>query len=86
MKSLFGEAATKENDFGYSWLPKIDDGKPYSWLDIFNAMYDGKAKGFFAWGQNPARSVANSNKTRAALTKLDWLVNVNLFENESGSF
>ena len=86
LKSFFGSKATKENDFGYSWLPKLDDGKAYTWLDLFDAMYRGEIKGFFAWGQNPAGSGANSNKTRQALTKLDWMVNVNIFDNETGSF
>ncbi len=86
LKSFFGDKATPENEFGYGWLPKVDDGKPYTWLDLFDAMYGGKIKGFFAWGQNPACSGANSNKTRTALTKLDWMVNVNLFDNETGSF
>jgi formate dehydrogenase major subunit len=86
LKSFFGDKATADNDFGYGWLPKIDDGKPYSWLDIFDAMYAGKIRGFFAWGQNPACSGANSNKTRQAMAKLDWMVNVNLFDNETGSF
>jgi len=86
LKSMFGEAATKENDFGYSWMPKIDDGVTYSWLDIFDEMYKGNFKGFFAWGQNPACSGANSNKTRQALAKLDWMVNVNIFDNETASF
>ncbi len=86
LKSMFGEAATQENNFGYSWLPKIDDGKTYSWLDIFDEMYQGKFKGFFAWGQNPACSGANSNKTRQAMAKLDWMVNVNIFDNETASF
>ncbi len=27
LKAIYGEAATKENDFGYSWLPKIDVGQ-----------------------------------------------------------
>ena len=49
-------------------------------------MLQGKFKGFFAWGQNPACGGANSNKTREALSKLDWMVNVNIFENETGSF
>jgi formate dehydrogenase major subunit len=35
---------------------------------------------------NPAASGADSNKTREALAKLDWMVNVNIFENETGSF
>lgn len=86
LKSYFGDKGTKANDFGYSWLPKLEDGKTYSWLDIFDVMYKGEFTGFFAWGQNPAASGANSNKTRQALTKLDWMVNVNLFDNETGSF
>ena len=86
LKAMFGEAATKENDFGYSWMPKLDVGKTYTWLDIFDEMYKGNFKGFFAWGQNPACSGANSNKTRQALAKLDWMVNVNIFDNETASF
>jgi formate dehydrogenase major subunit len=86
LKSFFGRKATNANDFGYSWLPKLDDGKAYTWLDIFDEMYKGKFQGFFAWGMNPAGSGANSNKTRKALAKLDWLVNVNIFDNETGSF
>jgi formate dehydrogenase major subunit len=86
LKSFFGENATAGNDFGYDWLPKVDDGKDYSWLTLFDEMYKGTFKGFFAWGQNPACSGANANKTRQALAKLDWMVNVNLFDNETGSF
>jgi len=86
LKSFWGDKAAPANDFGYSWLPKLDDGKTYSWLDLFDAMYRGEFSGFFAWGQNPAGSGANSNKTRKAFTKLDWLVNVNIFPNETGWF
>jgi formate dehydrogenase major subunit len=86
LKSFFGQKATKKNDFGYSWLPKVDDGKHYSWLDLFDEMYKGSIKGFFAWGQNPACSGANAGKTRKAMENLDWMVNVNLFDNETGSF
>ena len=86
LKSFFGEKAVPENSYGYDWLPKLDDGVAYSWLDLFDAMYKGDIKGFFAWGQNPACSGANSNKTRESLQNLDWLVNVNIFDNETGSF
>jgi formate dehydrogenase major subunit len=86
LKSFFGENATPKNDYGYDWLPKVDDGKNYSWLDLFDEMYRGTFKGFFAWGQNPACSGANANKTRDAMKNLDWMVNVNLFDNETGSF
>ncbi len=86
LKSMFGEFATPANDFGYDWMPKLDAGKTYTWLDLFDLMYKGKFTGFFSWGQNPACSGANSNKTRKALAELKWLVNINMFENETGSF
>ncbi len=70
----------------YQLMPKLDDGANYSWLMIFDQMYKNKFTGFFAWGMNPACSGAHSNKVRQALTKLDWMVNVNLFDNETGSF
>jgi formate dehydrogenase major subunit len=53
LKSFFGDTATSANDFGYDWLPKVDDNKGYSWLSLFDEMYKGSFKGFFAWGQNP---------------------------------
>ena len=86
LKSFYGENGVKENDFGYSWMPKLDDGADYSWLSLFDDMYKGGVKGFLAWGQNPACSGANANKVRKALENLDWMVNVNLFDNETASF
>lgn len=86
LTSFWGDKATKENGFGYAWLPKLDDGQNCSWLNLFDVMHKGDIKGFFAWGQNPACSSANANKVRAALAKLEWLVNVNIFDNETGSF
>ncbi len=86
LKAHYGKNATKDNDFGYSYLPKLDDGQNASWIMIFDEMYRGKFKGFFAWGQNPACSGTNAGKVRKALAKLDWMVNVNIFDNETGSF
>ncbi len=86
LKSMFGDKATKENDFGYSWLPKLDPGQDASWLNLFDEMYKGTFTGFFAWGMNPACSSANAGKVRQALAKLDWMVNVNLFDNETAEF
>ncbi len=86
LKAMFGDAATPENEFGYSWLPKPEDGKSYTWLDLFDAMYKKELKGFFSWGMNPACSGGNANKTRQAMANLDWMVNVNLFDNETASF
>jgi formate dehydrogenase major subunit len=86
LKAHYGKNARKDNDFGYSWLPKLDDGQNASWLMLFDVMYKGQFEGFFAWGMNPTCSGANAGKVREALTKLKWMVNVNLFDNETGSF
>jgi formate dehydrogenase major subunit len=86
LRSMYGEAATPDNDFRYAWLPKLDDGADYSWMTIFDEMYNGNIKGLFIWGQNPTCSGTNANKVRKALTRLDWLVNVNVFPSESGWF
>ena len=86
LKSLWEDKATKENEFGYAWLPKMDDGKHYSTMHLFDAMYAGKVKGFFAIGADPAVSTPNSNKVRKALQNLDWLVGENIFNNETYEF
>lgn len=86
LKAIYGSNATKDNDFAYAWMPKLDEGMNCSWLVLFDHMLKDKFEGFFAWGQNPACSGANAGKVRKALTRLKWMVNVNLFDNETGSF
>ena len=72
----------------YQFLPRLDSGSAseYSWLTLFDKMEKGQFKGLFAWGMNPACSGANANKSRRALGNLDWMVNVNIFPNETGWF
>ena len=84
LRAFYGTNASLEE--AYSYLPKLDDGVDYSWLTLFDQMYKGKFSGFFAWGMNPAASGANLFKVRKAMTNLDWMVNVNLFDNETGDF
>lgn len=86
LKAHYSDAATKDNEFGYQWLPKLDDGQNASWIMLFDTMFKGQFEGFFAWGQNPACSGTNAGKVRKAMAKLKWMVNVNLFDNETGSF
>ena len=86
LKSMFGEAATKANGFGYQWLPKCDDDRSYSWWKLFYAMWHGDIKGFFAWGMNPAASCGNVSIIRECLTRLDWMVHVNVFDTETSAF
>lgn len=86
LKSFYGDKATKENDYGYDWLPKYDKGVDYSIMTLFDEMYKGTIKGFTCFAQNPACSMPNSRKTRAALGKLDWLVTFNIFDTETANF
>ena len=86
LKSLWDDKATRDNAYGYNWMPKIDDGKAYSTMHMFDAMYAGRIKGFFAIGADPAVSTPNSNKVRKALENLDWLIGENIFNNETYEF
>ena len=40
-------------------------------MHLFDKMYEGKVKGLFSYGTDPAVSSPNSNKVRKALEKLD---------------
>jgi len=86
LKALYGDKATAENGFGYSWLPKLDDGTATSLMHLFDEMFKGKIKGLFAVGTDPAVSSPNTTKVRKALENLDWLVGENIFDNETYCF
>jgi formate dehydrogenase major subunit len=83
LKAFYGDAATKDNEYGYQWLPKRASADAYSHQHIFADMYDGKIKGFLADGQNPAVGGPNAKLARAAMNKLDWLVVVDIFLTET---
>ncbi len=85
LKAWWGDAATPENNFCYDYLPKQEPGD-YSWISLFHAMYEGKIKGLWIMGQNPAVSGPNARMERAALAKLEWMVVQELFDTETCSF
>ncbi len=85
-KAWWGDAATKENDFAYGWLPKYQADKNLSHIPLFEDMYAGKIKGLFNWGQNPVVSGPHSNLETKALEKLDWMVCLDPFANETSTF
>ncbi|HYG59654.1 MAG TPA: molybdopterin dinucleotide binding domain-containing protein, partial [Symbiobacteriaceae bacterium] len=58
----------------------------YSHYDIFQGALDGKVKGLFVIGQNPAVGSANASKIPKAMAKLDWLVVTDLFMHETAEF
>jgi formate dehydrogenase major subunit len=55
LKSMWGKAATAENDWAYQWLPKLDV-PGYDMLRTFDLMHQGKVNGYFCQGFNPLLS------------------------------
>lgn len=84
LKAYYGEAATKENDWGFNWLPRVTGD--HSHQGYFLEMMDGKVEGLFVMGQNPAVAAPNSRLERKALAKLKWLVVRDMVELETASF
>jgi formate dehydrogenase major subunit len=84
LKALYGPAATKDNDWAFHYLPKID--RNYSWVNIWNDMYEGKIKGLFAFGMNGVMIGPDSTKNIAALKKADWLVVCEIYPDETSEF
>ncbi len=86
LKGWFGDNATAENEFGYGLLPKAEAGVDYASMFQFDRMYEGKIKGGMIFGHNPAVSMPNTHKIRAALKNLDWLVVGEVHDTETASF
>ncbi|HSE31587.1 MAG TPA: formate dehydrogenase-N subunit alpha [Pyrinomonadaceae bacterium] len=84
LKAMYGEAAKKDNDWAYHYLPKID--RKYSWTEMWDFMYAGKVKGLFAFGMNGVAIGPNSRKNIEALKKADWLVVCDIYPEETSEF
>ena len=84
LKAWFGAAATADNDYCFDHLPRID-GSHSAYQSALD-MLDGKVKGYFLLGENPAVGSANSGLHRKALAALDWLVVRDFQEIESAAF
>jgi formate dehydrogenase major subunit len=84
MKSYFGENATKDNDWLFDKLPRIDDDNSVYWT--LDEMLKGTVKGYIIAGENPAVGNANGKAHRLAFSKLDWLVVRDVVEIESASW
>jgi formate dehydrogenase major subunit len=94
LKATYGNLSTKDNDWGYGWLPKVDGN--YSWMYIFDDMYRGYSmraggkepgpEGFITFGMNPVGLGPNVKKIIAALSKLKWMVVGENVEIETAHF
>ena len=83
-KSLFGAAATKDNDWAYDYLPKFDAS--YDVLKMVDMMAGGQMNGLFCQGLNILMAAPNKAKVAAGLAKLKWLVIIDPLETETARF
>ncbi len=84
MKAMYGDAATKQNDWAFHYLPKVD--RNYSWTYIWDDMHRGTVKGIFAFGMNGVAIGPDSKKNIDALKKADWLVVGEIYPDETSEF
>jgi formate dehydrogenase major subunit len=83
LKSMYGAAATSDNQFGYQWHPRIIGD--HSHMAMFAAMADGHVKGMLCIGQNPATSL-HASLERKGLGRLEWLVVKDNWLTETATF
>ena len=85
LNSWYGDVANEDDgNTAYRLLPKIIGD--HSHLVTSYTMLDGKIKGYFLFGQNPAAGSTNSRMQREALKQLDWMVVRDLYEIETAAF
>ena len=84
LKAMYGDAAKRDNDWAFHYLPKID--RNFSWAEIWENMYQGKVKGLLAFGMNGVAIGPNVQKNIDALKKADWLVVCEIYPDETSEF
>jgi len=84
LKAMYGDAATKQNGWAFDYLPKV--GGNYSWVQLWDNMYNGIVKGIFSFGMNGVAVGPDSKKNIEALKKADWLVVGEIYEDETSEF
>jgi formate dehydrogenase major subunit len=84
LKTMYGDAATKQNGWAYDYLPKVD--RDYSWTHLWDNMYNGLIKGMFAFGMNGVAIGPDSKKNIDALKKAEFLVVGEIYPDETSEF
>jgi formate dehydrogenase major subunit len=84
-KAMFGQAATKENDWAYEWLPKLDVPS-YDVMRAFELADQGRMTGYVIQGFNPLMTFPNRAKMTSALSKLKFVVVMDPLQTETARF
>jgi len=65
------------------WGSELDDKPGLTVVEIMEAAYEGRIKGMYVQGENPAMSDPNSNHAREGLARLEHLVVQDIFMTET---
>jgi len=84
LKAWYGDNATKSNEWGYQFIPKLTGD--VSQLPMTLAMAHGVVKGQFILGQNPAVGSVNTLLVEQGFAKLEWMVVRDFAMNETATF
>jgi formate dehydrogenase major subunit len=74
------EAAKRFEKF---WGPGLDKKPGLTVVEIMNAAYEGKIRGMYIMGENPAMSDPDADHARAAMAKLEHMVVQDIFLTET---
>ena len=72
LKAYWGPAATADNGFCFDYLPRLT-GDHSTYATVLEQL-NGRCRGYFLFGQNPAVGSANARMQRLGMANLDWLV------------
>jgi formate dehydrogenase major subunit len=65
------------------WGATLDPKPGLTVVEIMDAVHEGKIRGMYIMGENPAMSDPDAHHAREALAKLDWLVVQEIFMTET---
>lgn len=78
--------ATANEKFQKLWNASLDAAPGLTTVEMVHAAYDGKVRGMYIEGENPAMSDPNQNHAREAFARLEHLVVQDIFLTETAGF
>ncbi|MEV0614243.1 formate dehydrogenase-N subunit alpha [Nonomuraea sp. NPDC050404] len=84
LKTWYGDAATKDNEWAFDYLPK--PAANASWISIFDQALRGKMQGVMLSGMTATSIGPDSGQVLQALSNLKWLCVLDPFNTTSSEF
>src|SRR4030081_3060022 len=84
LKALFGEAATKSNEFAFDYIPKPAANS--SWVSIHDQALKGRMEGLMLSGMTATSIGPDANQVLQALAALKWMVVLDPLPTTSSEF